>query len=117
MSRDDDVRAVAAAADELGRLGGRGAREELERLLAADDPRLRASALSGLRRLGDADAVAAIVPLLGDERPIPPAGEESREGGRVPLRMLAAAVIDELAGEPLDGDPERVRAWLASRPR
>jgi HEAT repeat protein len=111
----DDPRATAAAADELGRLGGPGAREELERLLAAGDPRLRAGALSGLRRLGDAAAIPAIVPLLDDERPIPRAGEESPEGGRVPLRMLAAAVIDELAGEPLDGDPERVRAWIASR--
>jgi HEAT repeat protein len=112
----DDPRALAAAADELGRLGGPGAREQLERLLAAGDPRVRAGALSGLRRLGDAAAVAAIAPLLADEEPIPRMAQESPEGGRVPLRMLAAAVIDELAGQPLDGDPERVRAWLASRP-
>jgi|SRR5690242_8169658 len=112
----DDPRAKAAAADELGRLGGPGAREELERLLASGDPRLRAGALSGLRRLGDPRAIAAIAPLLADEEPIPRASVESPEGGIVPLRMLAGAVIDELAGEPLEGDPERVRAWLASHP-
>jgi HEAT repeat protein len=111
----DDSRAIAAAADELGRLGGPGAREELERLLGAGDARVRAGALSGLRRLGDPAAVAAIAPLLGDDEPIPRLSLESPEGGSVPIRMLAAAVIDELTGEQLDGDRDRVRAWLASR--
>jgi HEAT repeat protein len=73
-------------------------RQELERQLASEDPRRRATALHDLRRLGDPAAVPAIAPLLDDEEPIPRLSDESPEGGVVPMRMLAAAVIDELAG-------------------
>ena len=83
--------------------GDPAARPVLERALAGDDD-----------RLADPAAIPALVPVLDDMRPYEPWGTSPERGG-VPLRDRVADVIDELAGEPLGGDPERIRAWLAAR--
>jgi hypothetical protein len=109
-----DDRLAEAAADALGGLGGAGARARLERLLEDESVRRRAGAVRGLRRLADPAAIPALVPVLDDTRPYEPWGTSPERGG-IPLRDRVADVIDELAGEPLGGDPERIRAWLAAR--
>ncbi|EPX57844.1 PBS lyase HEAT-like repeat protein [Cystobacter fuscus DSM 2262] len=66
LLEDGDLNVRVAAAEALGRVGGRGAAFALERVLSNPEPLLRLSALESLAALRHPPPLADVVPLLNN---------------------------------------------------
>lgn len=109
-----DSLVAGAAAEALGATGDPAAVDRLVPLLEAPAVKLRAGAVAGLALLGQPAAIAPLAALL--EAPDAAVPQWASASAMPPsLHDLAAQAIDRLAGEPLGGDPARIRAWLANR--
>ncbi len=96
------------AADALGRLRDPVAVPALASVLWDDDVLLRAVAIEALAEIGHGDAVAPLIPLLGDARKAD--GQRIRERVAEALRQLGEGELVEAVLAALGGDPVRLKA-------
>ena len=108
---ESDSRLVEAAAEALGTLDSQEAYERLIQLIRSSKARHRVGAIRGLRRLGNKQAVRPLFDAMTSaDQTVVASGASSAETRTE--RQLISDAIDSLTGMSLNGDPDRIRAWL-----
>ncbi len=97
------------AAAQLGRLGDPAAIPALADALWDEDPALRLPAVEALAAIRHPDAVAPLIPLLGDARKA--AGLRFRDGVAEALRQLGEGELVVTVGAALGGDSGHLKAY------
>ena len=97
------------AAARLGRLGDPAGIPALASVLGDEDPVLGFRAIEALAEIRHPDAIAPLIPLLGEARRA--AGARFRDGAAVALRHLGADELVETVTAALGGDVARLKAY------
>jgi hypothetical protein len=116
---DPSPRVVGQAASALHTSNTPDARARLLVLLSRPEVEVRAGAIDGLKRLGDPSIIPVLLPILEEpDVAVPTYGTSSLPMGpdTSTLHGCVAEAINQLTGEPLDGDVTKIRQWLAVHP-